>query len=110
MAKREKVTLVMQDAANRSKLTFGSWEEAHNHIRMVILYQIVDELAELALQDDPSQFKRTVEDLREIAGDINHPKKRGLAEGCRRRLERLHGSRDRIHNHRNPVSLWRRSA
>jgi hypothetical protein len=74
MAKREKIVLVMQDAANRSKLTFGSWEEAQNHIRMVILGQIVDELAELALQDDPSQFKRTVEDLREIAGDINHPK------------------------------------
>lgn len=74
MAKTEKVVLVVEDAANRSKLTFDSWDEARNHIRMVILGQIVDEIAELALQDDPSPFKVNIEDLREIAHDINYPR------------------------------------
>jgi hypothetical protein len=71
---KEKVVLIIEDAANRSKLTFDSWDEARNHIRMVILGQIVDEIAELALQDDPSLFKVDIEDLREIAHDINYPR------------------------------------
>lgn len=74
MAKSEKITLVIQDAANRSKLTFDSWDEARNHIRMVILGQIIDEIAELALQDDPSKYADSIKELQEIAQEVNYPR------------------------------------
>jgi hypothetical protein len=74
MAKKTPVVLIIADPANRSKLTFGSWEEAHEHIRTVILGQIIDELVELALQDDPSQLKKEIEDLRDIAHSVNYPR------------------------------------
>jgi len=70
---KEKVTLIIQDATDRAKVNFSSWEEAHNHIRMVILGQIVDELVELASQDDPSQWKEEIEELKDIAHAINYP-------------------------------------
>lgn len=71
---KETVVLIVEDAANREKLTFSSWEEARNHIRMVILGQIVEELAELVLQDDPAQWKDEIWELRDIAKSINYPR------------------------------------
>lgn len=74
MAKADQIVLLIEDAANRSTLRFGTWAEAHNHIRQVIMGQIVDELYELALQENPAQWKDAIDELKDLAHSINYPK------------------------------------
>lgn len=73
---KEKIILEVRDTSTgeKSRLRFSSFDEAVDHARMVILGQVVDELYELALQDDPKEFKTEIETLREIAQDVNHPR------------------------------------
>lgn len=68
------VHLIIRDRVNRSKLKFPSWHEAHDHIRQIILGQIVGRLADLALEDDPSEWVEEIETLRDLAENINYPK------------------------------------
>lgn len=77
MGIQEKATpvhLIIRDKVNKSKLKFPNWHEAHDHIRQVILGQIVEQLAELALQDDPSEWVEEIQTLRDLAENINYPK------------------------------------
>lgn len=71
---KEQIVLTVEDSLDKAVLKFSSWEEAHNHIRMVILGGIIDELYELAGQDNPAEFKAKIEELRDIAKSINYPK------------------------------------
>lgn len=75
-----KITLTMRDTSTgeTGRIRFSSWTEASNHIRMVILGQIVGELYEIALNDKPEQFRKDIEEqieeLKEIADLANHPR------------------------------------
>jgi hypothetical protein len=75
-SKSNRVTLLVEDTSSgdRSKLSFPYWQDAHDHIRQVILGQIIEQLVELALQDDPSKFKEEIEQLKEIGHDVNYPR------------------------------------
>ncbi len=95
---KEKIILAVRDTSTgeESRLRFSSLDEAVDHARMVILGQIVDELYELALQDNPSEFKEEIETLREIAEDVNRPRD---LEQLRGALEAWHEyTDDRPHN------------
>lgn len=68
------VHLIIRDKANKSKLKFPNWHEAHDHIRQIILGQIIEQLAQLALQDDPSEWVEEIQTLRDLAQSINYPR------------------------------------
>ncbi len=77
--KSERVMLLIEDTSSgdRAKLSFPYWQEAHEHVRQVILGQIIEQLVELALQDTPSDFREEIEQLKEIGHDVNYPRDLG---------------------------------
>lgn len=71
----KQITLIVQDkAGSKTRQRFSNWAQANDYIRSVILGQIVDEIANLALQENPSEWKEQIEELQEIAHDINYPR------------------------------------
>lgn len=79
---KDRVTLIVRDKVDESRMTYSSWSEAHDHIRTVVLGQIINELAELALQEDAEGKEELVEELKDIAKDINYPDSQSTLEGA----------------------------
>jgi hypothetical protein len=77
--KAGQVVLVIEDTGSgeTAKLVFDSWQEAHEHVRQVILGQIIEELANIGLQDAPSEWKSEIEELMEIGKGVNYPRDEG---------------------------------
>lgn len=74
MADKPIILIVKDRAGNKTRQRFHGWPAANEYIRSVILGQIVDEIANHALQENPSAFKEEIEELQEIAHDINYPR------------------------------------
>lgn len=88
------VVLVIRDTSTgeKSTLRFKNWVEAGEHVRMVIMGQIVEELYEIALNaadikedEDRDELRATVDELKDIADLVNHPRNEAaLRDGIER--------------------------
>jgi len=56
-----------KDVSRKGKIRFKSLDEVVEHVQWIVLNGIVDELYELALQDDPSSWKDQIERVYELA-------------------------------------------
>lgn len=90
------VVLIVKDRLTPdSKLRFSSADKAAEHARMVIVPQILEELEEIAQQDDPSEFMDRFKELKEIAQELfetDEERVREAIEDWTSHAEQIHGS------------------
>lgn len=84
---RQVIRLQIQDRANKTVLTFYSWDTAHNHIRQVILGGIVEELVDVAKWGNSDDKTEALEDLEDIAKEINYPRDQAALEEAVKRWQ-----------------------